>query len=296
MIDAARRSDMQVIGQMSDRYPSRLKHTPHAPLVLFYRGNVKPNTARTVGIVGTRRPSALAKLNTEKLVSELKNCQVTVISGLAYGIDACAHKSAVDNGIPTIGVLGGAIDKIYPSSHGKLMQKMMDQGGVISEFQPGVKPEREHFPMRNRIISGMADLVVVVESGVKGGSMISAKLASDYNREVGAFPGLVGDKKASGCNLLIKEYVAHLIEGAADVLAIMQWNDEVTDSGPPEPQGLSSDEKAIFNYLRENGPTLVDIAKSDLEKALSSWSMSLLSLEMMGVLGVGPGNMIELKV
>ena len=290
---AALQKGMELWGFTHPSYPDRLHHIPHPPVILYADCSVDVNRSRMIAVVGTRKPTDHGIWKTEELIRGLAHANVTILSGLAFGIDACAHKSAVKSGLPTIAVLGGALDKIYPAQHKKLYESMRNNGGGISEFPPGIKAEREHFPMRNRILAGMADVVIVVESGVKGGSMITARMANDYNREVGAMPGIIGKKQISGCHYLIKNNEAHLIENAADVLALMQWNDDTSEEKIT--MSLPADErtKEIYLGLRSSGPLQLDQVLSKFGLSSADWSGIALKLELSGHIRILPGNVIK---
>lgn len=297
VLEQAEKQDLGVHGMHDESYPYRLRQIPDAPLVLFSKGPCHWNQPRMVAVVGTRSPSSQALSQTRNLVEDLSVAGISVISGLAFGIDAMTHRTALESRVPTMGVLGGAIDKPYPTQHRSLMEKMCVSGGLISEFYPGVKAEREHFPMRNRIIAGMADIVIVIESARKGGSMITARLANDYDREVGAFPGTAGNEKAGGCNFLIKNHQAHLVESAADIFALMQWDE--ADGGVRDrrtiPDELTGEQLAVYHYIREHGPIHLDELIHGLDLTPGQWSLLGLSMEMAGYIVIHPGNMIALQ-
>ena len=192
-------------------YPQRLLHCNDAPTLLFYKGTADLNASRIISIVGTRTNTDYGKAVTEKLVQELSSVPVLIVSGLAYGIDAFAHKAALKNGLQTIGVVGHGLDKMYPPAHTALAQEMMQKGGLLTEFFSGTMPDKHNFPLRNRIVAGISDATVVVETLVNGGSMITAKLADAYNRDVFAVPGRTIDTKSAGCNYLIQHNKAMLL-------------------------------------------------------------------------------------
>ena len=206
-----------------DDFPSRLKHFSNAPLMLYYRGTANLNHDRIVSIVGTRKPTEHGKAICEELVDNLMAYDVLVVSGLAYGIDVTAHKKSLSLNIPNIGVLGHGLKTIYPSSHRLVAERMLQCGGLLTEYTSDIGPEREHFPMRNRIVAGLADALIVVETAKKGGSIITAELANQYNKDVFAVPGRLKDANSKGCNHLIKSHKAALIESAEDIAYVMRW-------------------------------------------------------------------------
>ena len=192
-------------------YPQRLLNCYDAPVLLYYRGNANLNQSKIIAIVGSRNHTDYGKTIVDTLVQELTNENILVVSGLAYGIDSLAHKACLKNNVPTVGVLAHGLDKIYPASHTDIAREMILNGGLLTEFKTKTKPDRHNFPSRNRIVSGMSDATIVVETDVKGGSMITAELANGYNKDVFAYPGKITDKKSSGCNELIKNNKAILL-------------------------------------------------------------------------------------
>ena len=273
-------------------YPRRLKQCPDAPLLLYAKGNINWNPEKVVSIVGTRHASAYGKQLTEELVEGLKASGATIVSGMAYGIDVAAHSAALHNELPTIGVLGPGLHTIYPAIHRKIAQEMIANGGLVSEFAPGLKPEPAYFPMRNRIVAGMADATVVIESGAKGGSLITATMANDYNRDVFAFPGDVNKPFSAGCLRLIQQHKAHLLTGPEDLLKAMNWENSTHKKAV---------QRNLFVELTASETQLVEVLKTKTEVAvdtlgyltsLSPGSVSalLLNLEFKGVVKALPGK------
>lgn len=294
---SAQKNDISVITYMDKRYPVRLHHVDSSPVVLFYQGNQDLNHTRTVGIVGTRTPTDYGKVMCEKIVEGLLPYNVFLVSGLAYGVDVTAHRKCVELGIPTMGVLGHGLDRIYPQVHASLSRKMIQNGGVLTEFFTGTLPDRENFPMRNRIIAAMCDVVIVIESQRKGGSIITAEYANDYNKDVFALPGPVNEEKSEGCNKLIKQNKAHLLESAEDVAYIMRWDD--MDAGKVI-------QKQLFVELNEKETILLDILKAEKEAAIdiltykahltpSETASVLLELEFKGLVRSLPGKRFVLS-
>jgi DNA processing protein len=223
-------------------YPRRLQQCFDAPAILFYKGSADLNASRMVAVVGTRSQTEYGRQFTLSLIEELASEEIVVVSGLAFGIDATAHRAALDNGLATIGVVGHGLDKVYPYEHRGLAKEIVQQnGGMLTEFFSGTTPERHHFPLRNRIVAGLCDATIVVETHSRGGSMITAKLADSYNRDVFAVPGRTTDVKSSGCNLLIRRNIAQMITCAGDLKEIMGW--EKTRKTPKKQKELS------FPYL-----------------------------------------------
>jgi DNA processing protein len=277
---------------LSDDYPSRLVNLPDAPILLYYRGEGDLNHPRMVSIVGTRRPSPQGIKACEELVNELRPYGVQVVSGLAYGIDICAHRQCLQTGVPTIGVLGHGLNRIYPAQHRSAAERMCEQGGLLTEFISHTAPEREHFPMRNRIVAGLCDALVVVETARKGGSMITAYLANDYHKDVFAFPGRTRDPHAQGCNLLIKSHRAALIEQAADIAYVMRW-EEAERSQPKQTQlfvEMTEEEKLIVNLLQEHEGATIDHLTFATQIKGSTLAGLLLNLEFKGMIKTLPGK------
>ena len=204
-------------------YPNRLRHCQDAPFVLYSKGNINFNHSKVVSVVGTRRITPYGKSMCSELIAGLKKHNPLIVSGLAYGVDISAHQAALQNDLPTVGVVGHGMDKLYPSQHQHYVNQMLNNGGVVTEFKQGTQPDRENFPKRNRIIAGAADLVIVIESAIKGGSMITANIANSYDREVFAVPGNVHAEYSMGCNALIKSHKAILLENVEDIENIMNW-------------------------------------------------------------------------
>jgi len=287
------RHDIQPIFYLDDNYPLRLRPYEEAPLVLFYKGNVDLNTVRTVAIVGTRKPTERGKMLCEEIVEGLKKYEVLIISGLAYGIDVTAHKKCVKIGVPTIGVLGHGLDRIYPPEHRSVGMEMCENGGLLTQFSYQVQPKREHFPMRNRIIAAMSDALIVVESGEGGGSIISAELGSKYGKAVFAVPGRLRDDHSKGCNLLIKKGKARLLEKAEDVATALKWNNDQA-AGPDLREklfaNLNENEKIIVNILKNVDDMSIDKITFESRLPPSQISSILLNLEFNGLIKNLPGK------
>lgn len=277
-------------------YPYRLKECPDAPLLLYGSGNLHLDAGHFIAIVGTRKPTDRGRANTERLVKELgeRMSNITIISGLAYGIDICAHRSALEAGIPTIGIPGHGLDTIYPSSHRSTAAQMVQSGGILTEFCSKTIPDAGNFVRRNRIIAGLSDAVVVVESKEKGGSLITANYANGYNRDVFAFPGRADDKESAGCNLLIKRNIAALIENADDLIQYMNW-DLIAQSKKPVQthlfEELSETERSIIEKLRSHGDGLhINELALQMQVPFSSLSGELVSMEFKGLVRALPGG------
>lgn len=276
----------------SEKYPRRLKHFESSPLVLYSRGELDLNHPRTVAIIGTRNPTELGKINCEKLISGLQKYDVQIISGLAFGIDTCAHSESVKLGMETVGVMGHGLDRMYPSANKKLASKMIEKGGVLTEFTTGTNPDRENFPMRNRIIASMSDVIIVVESKQRGGSIITAEFANAYNKDVFAIPGRVSDEISKGCNRLIKQHKAHLLESAEDVGYIMRW-DEMDNEKVIQKSlfiDLTPVEQNVIDLLKKSQQITVDDLNFQLKLPPSELASMLLNLEFKGAIRSLPGK------
>ncbi len=278
-------------------YPKRLLNCYDSPAVLFYKGSADLNAPKVIGIVGTRSNTDYGKTVTEKLVKDLGEMNVTIISGLAFGIDSIAHKAALKNSLPTVGVVGHGLDKIYPSENTLLAKEMVKQnGGILTEFFSGTKPDKHNFPLRNRLVAGLCDATVVVETDIKGGSMITAKLADAYNRDVFAMPGKTTDKKSSGCNFLIRNNKAILLSDAEELIEVMGWKEKKVKTKKQKELfiELSADERQIIDMLREK--EVIHIDELNIRSGLSSSAVAaaILNMELQGVVGSMPGKMYKM--
>ncbi len=281
-----------------ENYPKRLLNCFDCPVLLYYRGNADLNTSRIISIVGTRNNSAYGKMVCENFIKDLKEENVLVLSGLAFGIDSIAHKAALKNGLQTVAVLAHGLDRIYPEQNKSLAKQLAGQGGLLTEFISNTNPDKQNFPKRNRIVAGMCDAVVVMESGKKGGSLITAELGNGYNKDVFAIPGRVNDPKSEGCNYLIKNNKAALINSAEDFLEFMNWSTRLRP-GPAKKQRelfieLTPDEKVVVEILQQQDRLHID--ELYLRSGLSSSAMAtaLLMLEMQNVVSALPGKIYTL--
>ncbi|MCY7326968.1 MAG: DNA-processing protein DprA [Saprospiraceae bacterium] len=277
-----------------DRYPVRLRQCHDSPAMLFFKGSSVDllNAERIIAMVGTRQPTDYGKALCEEIVEGLKPYNVLMVSGLAYGVDITAHRKATAVNMPNIGVLGQGLASIYPAQHRSTAEKMLENGGLLTEYIAATRPDRENFPMRNRIIAGLCDALVVVESAISGGSMISAEMASGNEREVFALPGRAKDPKSAGCNLLIKSMRAKLMESAADLAAALQW---------PEPGksktvqtklflDLSIAETRLLELIRQTPDIPIDLLSSSANLPPGELAALLLALEFKGAIRTLPGK------
>ena len=276
-------------------YPKRLLNCYDSPTLLFMKGEPDLNATRMVAIIGTRSNSEYGRQQTENMVEALAGAKVTIVSGLAYGIDAIAHKAALKHQMPTIGVLAHGLDQVYPQAHsGMAGQMSREGGGLLSEFRYGVKPDKHNFPSRNRIVAGMTDATIVMETGEKGGSMITAELANNYNRDVFALPGKVTDPKSAGCNHLIRSNKAVLLTDPTQLIELMGWEVKTKKTGKASQQELfielSPEERIIVDLLRDKESLPID--ELNLQSGLSSSGVAgaLLNLELQSVVLSLPGK------
>jgi len=276
-------------------YPRRLKHCDDAPLVLYYKGECEFNNSRFVAVVGTRNASDYGRQLCKELIRSFSGNNITVVSGMAYGIDITIHQLCLQHDLPTIGVMAHGLDIIYPHVHRSIAHQMFNHGGLVSEYPSDTPPDRENFPMRNRIVAGLCDATIVVETKRKGGSLITAELANDYNRDVFTYPGSVFDENMQGCNQLIANNKAHLIQSGDDFLCKMGWNSAVKipiqRSMFPN---LNPQEQTLVRLLEQMGTMNLDTLATHLKLSASELSVLLFGLEMNGLVRSVPGNQCQL--
>ncbi len=277
---------------LDKNYPRRLTHFHDAPLLLYYKGNADLNHYRTVGIVGTRKPSEWGKAHCEEIVEELKEYDVQIISGLAHGIDVTAHKKSIATKIPTIACLGHGLHMVYPARHRSIAKNMVLNGGLLSEFSSTQQPDAPHFPMRNRIIAGLSDALIVVETAKRGGSMITAEIANAYNKDVFAVPGRVKDPNSLGCNLLIKSHKANLLESAKDIAYIMRWEKgkEKMNLQRKLFVDLNEQEMKVVDSLKLKESEGIDLISYETGFSQGELAVLLLDLEFKGLVKSLPGK------
>lgn len=286
------KNEIKPLFYLDSDYPKRLQHCHDSPILLYYKGNADLNVSKVIGIVGTRNITDYGRYAVEKIVEGLSSDNILIVSGLAYGVDSAAHRTALKYDLATVGVLGHGMHIIYPAENRKLSTNMLEKGGVLTEFISGTQPDRENFPKRNRIVAGMVDCLVVVESALKGGAMITADIANSYDREVFALPGRIGDIYNEGCNNLIKTNKANLITDAADIRYVMRWDvdTKVVAKQMRLFRDFSEDEKKVMEVFEKNNVAHLDdiIVATDLTP--SKIASVLLSLEFDGVLTALPGK------
>ena len=280
-------------------YPQRLLNCYDSPTLLFYKGTADLNATKIVSIIGTRTHTEYSKKMTDKLIEELSVQNILIVSGMAFGVDAMAHKAAVKNHLPTVGVLGHGLDQIYPPHHSNLAKDMVKNGGgLLTEFRSQTKPDKHNFPTRNRIVAGMSDATIVIESGIKGGSMVTAELANGYNKDVFAFPGKVTDNKSAGCNYLIKSNKAMLLTDAQQLVEIMGWEEKSQKLKVKSQKEifieLSKDEKIIVDILNEKGAVHIDEINLRSGLSTSAIAAAILNLELQNIVNGLPGKIYKL--
>lgn len=268
------------------KYSRKLNQCVDAPIQMYSKGKIDLNSTRFVAIVGTRSATEYGREICKNLIASFRGNNIVVVSGLAHGIDSYVHRYCIEFGIPTIGVLGHGLDRIYPASHRSLAQQMLENGGLLTEFGPGTIPDRENFPKRNRIVAGLCDATVVVESKISGGSLITAHIANSYNRDVFAFPGPIYTPTSQGCNALISSSKAHLLEEPSAFLKQMQW--ESTGEKVAANQlhcfpELSSVQQEIATEIHQNPQIQLDLLAARLALPISTLQVEILQLKLGGV-------------
>lgn len=295
--------NIQALALNEDRYPQRLKNVDDAPIVLFYKGNANLNAQRVINIVGTRQCTVYGQDLIRKFVAELKDlCPNTlIVSGLAYGVDINAHRFALQNGFETIGVLAHGLDTLYPSAHRQTANEMIHQGGLLTEFLTMTNADKINFVRRNRIVAGMSDACILVESAAKGGGLITTEISQSYGRDVFAFPGRIGDQYSEGCNHLIRDNGAGLITSAKDFVNAMGWQDDAKLANAQKkgiqremfPE-LSEEEKVIVRILHKNNDLQINILTVQANIPIHKLTALLFDLEMKGVVKELAGGMYHL--
>ncbi|WP_310587725.1 DNA-processing protein DprA [Fibrella rubiginis] len=281
-------------------YPTRLKTLYDAPALLYKLGNADLNATRTLALVGTRQATDYGRRITEEIVQTMQPYGVSIISGLAYGIDIAAHRASLAAGLPTVGVMASGIDIIYPSAHARTAHDMQELGALLTEHLPGVKPDPRFFPARNRIIAGLSDAVVIVEAAAKGGALITAEYANNYNREVFAVPGQVTQQFSAGCNKLLRENKAQIYTSPADLIETLNWDVDPakqvaakSSASAPLPLDFTTQETQVVSLLRQNPAIHVDELSWQSQIPMGQLASLLLSLEFRGYVRTLPGKRYE---
>jgi DNA processing protein len=278
-------------------YPQKLSFCDDAPLMLFKKGRANLGASKIVSVVGTRRASDAGKVICEKLVHGLaeRYPEIVIVSGMAYGIDICAHRAALKQGVSTVGVMAHGLDRMYPGAHQQTARQMIEnKGAIITEFMSETNPDKHNFVQRNRIVAGLCDAVIVIESGIKGGALITARMASSYNRDVLAVPGAPDDELRQGCNFLIKKNVAALIETVEDVEYALGWESELKKTGNTQRKLFtefnSEEEKQVYKTLYEAKELTASALSLQCALPVSQVNALLLNLEFAGLVKALPGN------
>lgn len=310
--DAAHRAEVEYTWAMehgirvlcygSSDFPQRLNDCPDAPLVLYYKGNADLNQQRVINIVGTRRCTVYGQDIIRRFVADLRQLcpRVLIVSGLAYGVDICAHRQALQQGFETVGVLAHGLDDLYPTAHRDTAVQMLHQGGLVTEFMTQTRADKMNFVRRNRIVAGMADATLLIQSAAKGGGLITCDIAQNYGRDVFAFPGPVDVEECRGCNNLIRDNGAGLITSAEDFVNAVNWNDhrllEATRMGIERQlfPDLSAEEQTVVDVLSATNDLQVNLLTVKTGIPISRLSALLFTLEMKGVVRSLAGGMYHL--
>lgn len=304
--DALKRAELELIEiekrkinpvfYLDKEFPRRLKHCIDSPLMVYYKGEMRTNATKSIAIVGTRKITEYGKSILDELFQSFHGLDIQIVSGLAYGVDIYTHRKALEHKLETVGVMAHGLDRIYPALHKNSALKMMDHGGLMTEYLTGTNPDRENFPMRNRIVAGMTDATIVIESGERGGSLITAELANDYNRDVFAYPGNVFQEFSKGCNKLIKFDKANLVRSGSEIIQMLGWEEQKKENVIQTQlfHELSNDEQNVVDILNLENELSIDLLSMKLEKPVSFLSALLLNLEFSGVIRSLPGKKYRL--
>ena len=290
-------NNIKAFSFLEDEYPEKLKHCIDGPILLFQKGKINLKQKKIISIVGTRQMTNYGRAFLEGFISEIKKYNPIIISGLAYGVDIFTHRLALKNNLQTIAILAHGLDIVYPKIHTKEAFKMLDNGGLMTDFWSNTNPDKENFVKRNRIVAGLSEATIVIESAAKGGSLITADIASSYNRDVFAVPGRANDQYSIGCNQLIKSNKAAMITSVNDLEYILNWKID-KDKNPKSIQKklfveLSDEEKIICNYLIKEGKQSLDVIALHCKYPIQKTATILFNLEMKGVAKPLPGKIFE---
>ena len=283
---------------LEDEYPENLKHCIDGPIMFFKDGNINFSNEKMISIVGTRNMTNYGRDFCEQLIEELTVYNPIIVSGFAYGVDICAHKAAIRNNLQTIGVLAHGFEEIYPKSHKKYIHKVNDNGGFITEFFHNDAPMRENFLKRNRIVAGLSKATVIIESAQKGGSLVTADIANSYDKDVFAVPGKVNDLMSKGCNNLIQQNKAFLLQSANDIIRMLNWDIDEKPKKQIQKQlfvELTSEEQKIYNHLQSKGQEMLDMIALETQIPVFQLAPILLQMELKGLVKPLPGKMFEVS-
>lgn len=298
VLKQAEKEQAKLLFYTDSDYPLRLRQFADAPAIIYWQGNADLNAPVMVGIVGTRKATKYGKAITEQIIAQLQPLKATIVSGLAYGIDIVAHREALKHELPTIGVMGSGLDRIYPYEHASTARQMITNGGLLTEYTFGTSPAAPHFPNRNRIIAALSDAIIVVEAATKGGALITAEYANQYNREVFAVPGNLGQTYSEGCNYLIQNHKAHIFTSVEAMAAAMNWHEETLEqkgktaskSHQTAILNLAKEEAEIYSLLKQHGEMHLDDLGWQSGLGVSQTAVALLSLEFQGLVKSLPGK------
>ncbi len=295
-LDFIKKNNIRIHFYTDSSYPKNLSQCPDAPIVLYSKGQLTFNQTKNIAIVGTRKASNYGKQLVKDFLHDLQDFDIQIVSGLAFGIDIQAHRMALEFNLPTIGVLAHGLDQVYPLAHQSTAKAMEAQGGLVSEFISETRPDKENFPKRNRIVAGICDATIIVESAEKGGSLITAGLANDYHRDVFAFPGNVNQLGSKGCNRLIQKNRAHLITSAQDFIETMGWENQALNATVQTSlfDSLSHEEEIIIQTLKEFTTLHINAISNHCEQPIHQTTIQLFNLEMKGLIRMLPGKRYEL--
>tara|TARA_R100000935_G_scaffold36196_1_gene56983 strand:+ start:83311 stop:84417 length:1107 start_codon:yes stop_codon:yes gene_type:complete len=281
---------------LDENYPERLKHCLDGPILFFESGTINLKNRKTISIVGTRKVTTYGAVFCRQLVETLAPLNPIIVSGFAYGVDITAHKAAMDSGLQTVGCLAHGLNQIYPKNHKKYVARLKENGGFITEFWSDDPFDRNNFLKRNRIIAGLSEATIVIESAEKGGSLVTADIANSYNRDVFAVPGRATDSQSQGCNNLIKSNQAHLLNSAEDLIYMLGWELEETSKKPQQKQlfvELTEEEQKVFTYLETKQKELLDTIALECRFPTFKVATLLLNLELKGLVRPLPGKLFE---
>lgn len=292
-VEFTKQAGVELLFYLDDDYPWRLKHSLDSPVLLYYRGQANLNAHRIIGIVGTRNMTSYGQSVTRRIIEELTPYGPLIVSGLAYGVDIAAHKTSLQFNLPTVAVVAHGLDDIYPGQHRATAEKMVAQGGgILTEFPINTRPNRENFPRRNRIVAGMIDALVVIESAVKGGALITAELAHSYDKEVFAVPGRLHDAYSAGCNRLIQQLKAQVLLSGQQMADDLNWGytppSDLLSQGEQLP--LSGDEQSIYRLIHRRKEMPIDKIAVSLGLPVNKVAATLLELEFKGLIRSLPGS------
>lgn len=299
-IDFIDKNNIQTAFFLDKNYPLRLKECVDSPMLMYAKSSMDFNSAKAVSIVGTRRSTPYGTEMTKRIISEIAQYypDTLIVSGLAYGIDIVAHRCAVKLRLPTVGVLAHGLDNLYPAAHAKTALKMQENGGLLTEFGQQVRPIPENFVRRNRIVAGMSDATIVIESAQRGGSLITASIASSYNREVFAVPGCSTEPLSIGCNTLIKTNRAAMVEGVEDLEYLLGWSRDENRKRSQQTKlliDLTEEEQMVFDYLEREGKSHINPISIVCKLPMSKLAPILINMEFNGFLNCYPGNQYQLR-